>query len=94
MSRPVDFFIIGAMKSATTTLYQQLAAQPGIFLCNPKRTLPTRNAMRTFNRMFAIRFNMITDYLVNFFLMVNYDGLFVDIFLHPEINIKRPGTKT
>lgn len=31
-----DFIIIGAMKSATTTLQEQLAAQPGIFLTEPK----------------------------------------------------------
>jgi hypothetical protein len=30
------FIIIGAMKSATTTLQEQLARQPGIFMCNPK----------------------------------------------------------
>lgn len=31
-----DFVIIGAMKSATSTLHEQLAAQPGIFMCTPK----------------------------------------------------------
>ena len=31
-----DFIIIGAMKSATTTLYEQLSMQPGIFMCHPK----------------------------------------------------------
>jgi len=31
-----DFVIIGAMKSATSTLYQQLVGQPGIFMCTPK----------------------------------------------------------
>jgi len=31
-----DFVIIGAMKSATSSLYQQLVAQPGIFMCTPK----------------------------------------------------------
>jgi len=31
-----DFVIIGAMKSATSSLYQQLVAQPGIFMCMPK----------------------------------------------------------
>lgn len=31
-----DFIIIGAMKSATSSLYQQLVAQPGIFMCTPK----------------------------------------------------------
>lgn len=36
MNRLADFIIIGAMKSATTTLYHQLAAQPGIFLSDPK----------------------------------------------------------
>ncbi len=36
MSRLPDFLIIGAMKSATTTLHDQLAAQPGIFMSTPK----------------------------------------------------------
>ena len=31
-----DFVIIGAMKSGTTTLQAQLAAQPGIFMTTPK----------------------------------------------------------
>lgn len=31
-----DFVIIGAMKSATSTLYKQLVEQPGIFMCTPK----------------------------------------------------------
>lgn len=31
-----DFVIIGAMKSATTTLQEQLVRQPGIFMCDPK----------------------------------------------------------
>ncbi|MEM1213556.1 MAG: sulfotransferase [Planctomycetota bacterium] len=31
-----DFIIIGAMKSATTTLHDQLDQQPGIFCCEPK----------------------------------------------------------
>jgi len=31
-SQVPDFIIIGAMKSATTTLYEQLVAQPGIFM--------------------------------------------------------------
>ena len=31
-----DFFIIGAMKSATSTLHNQLNAQPGIFMSTPK----------------------------------------------------------
>ena len=35
-SRLPDFIIIGAMKSATTTLQEQLARQPGIFMCDPK----------------------------------------------------------
>lgn len=35
MSLP-DFAIIGAMKSATSTLQEQLAGQPGIFMCTPK----------------------------------------------------------
>lgn len=30
------FVIIGAMKSATTTLQEQLVEQPGIFMCDPK----------------------------------------------------------
>ena len=31
-----DFIIIGAMKSATSSLYEQLVKQPGIFMCTPK----------------------------------------------------------
>src|SRR6516164_6558874 len=31
-----DFIVIGAMKSATTTLHEQLARQPGLFLSRPK----------------------------------------------------------
>jgi len=31
-----DFLIIGAMKSGTTTLQAQLAAQPGVFMTTPK----------------------------------------------------------
>jgi hypothetical protein len=31
-----DFVIIGAMKSATSSLYMQLVEQPGIFMCTPK----------------------------------------------------------
>jgi hypothetical protein len=31
-----DFVVIGAMKSATTTLHEQLARQAGIFMCRPK----------------------------------------------------------
>lgn len=31
-----DFVIIGAMKSATSSLYKQLVEQPGIFMCTPK----------------------------------------------------------
>ena len=31
-----DFIIVGAMKSATTTLQEQLVRQPGIFMCEPK----------------------------------------------------------
>lgn len=34
--RKPDFIIIGAMKSATSTLHEQLAAQPGIFMSTPK----------------------------------------------------------
>lgn len=36
MPRKPDFVIIGAMKSATTTLHEQLALQPGIFMSTPK----------------------------------------------------------
>ena len=42
MNNPVEnlqsphFIIAGAMKSATTTLQEQLARQPGIFMCEPK----------------------------------------------------------
>lgn len=35
MTKP-DFIIIGAMKSATSTLHAQLALQPGIFMTTPK----------------------------------------------------------
>ncbi|MCX4188426.1 sulfotransferase domain-containing protein [Methylophaga sp. OBS4] len=35
MTKP-DFIIIGAMKSATSTLHEQLAWQPGIFMSTPK----------------------------------------------------------
>lgn len=35
MTKP-DFIIIGAMKSATSTVHQQLAMQPGIFMTTPK----------------------------------------------------------
>ncbi len=31
-----DFFIIGAMKAATSTLHEQLAAQPGLSMSQPK----------------------------------------------------------
>jgi hypothetical protein len=31
-----DFIVIGAMKSATTTLHEQLARQPGMFMSRPK----------------------------------------------------------
>lgn len=31
-----DFIVVGAMKSATTTLHEQLAQQPGVFMCRPK----------------------------------------------------------
>lgn len=30
-----DFLVIGAMKSATTTLHEQLARQPGVFMARP-----------------------------------------------------------
>lgn len=33
---PVDFIIIGAMKCATSTLHEQLAAQRGFFMSEPK----------------------------------------------------------
>ena len=39
MSKPgrtPDFIIIGAMKSATSTLHKQLSVQPGIFMSTPK----------------------------------------------------------
>ncbi len=36
MAHRHDFIIIGAAKCATTTLYAQLAAQPGIFMTDPK----------------------------------------------------------
>jgi len=36
MPRLPDFVIIGAMKSATSSLYDQLSRQPGIFMCTPK----------------------------------------------------------
>ena len=36
MNNHLDFIIIGAMKCATTTLHEQLAAQPGIFMSEPK----------------------------------------------------------
>jgi hypothetical protein len=36
MVRLADFIIMGAMKSATSTLQEQLACQPGIFMCVPK----------------------------------------------------------
>jgi len=31
-----DFVVIGAMKAATSTLHEQLAAQPGVFMSTPK----------------------------------------------------------
>lgn len=36
MAQLPDFIIIGAMKSATSTLHEQLARQPGIFMTTPK----------------------------------------------------------
>lgn len=36
MGRWPDFIIMGAMKSATSTLHEQLAAQPGLFMSSPK----------------------------------------------------------
>lgn len=36
MKKGPDFIIIGAMKCATSTLYTQLADQPGIFMTEPK----------------------------------------------------------
>ncbi len=36
MSREPDFIIIGAMKCATSTLHEQLALQPGLFMSRPK----------------------------------------------------------
>ena len=35
-AREADFIIIGAMKCATSTLHDQLAAQPGVFVTDPK----------------------------------------------------------
>lgn len=34
--KPPHFMIIGAMKCATSTMHEQLAAQPGIFMTEPK----------------------------------------------------------
>lgn len=36
MIRMPDFIIVGAMKCATSTLHEQLARQPGIFMSTPK----------------------------------------------------------
>src|SRR5262249_35193630 len=36
MAHRPDFIVIGAMKSATTTLHDQLARQPGLFMSRPK----------------------------------------------------------
>ncbi|NJN01328.1 MAG: sulfotransferase [Leptolyngbyaceae cyanobacterium RM1_1_2] len=36
MNRPVKFIVIGAMKCATTTLHEQLVAQPNVFMPTPK----------------------------------------------------------
>jgi hypothetical protein len=36
MTRKPDFIIIGAMKCATSTLHDQLGAQPGLFVSTPK----------------------------------------------------------
>lgn len=36
LSKPPDFMIIGAMKCATSTLHEQLAIQPGIFMTELK----------------------------------------------------------
>jgi hypothetical protein len=36
VNRLPDFIIIGAMKCATSTLHEQLARQPGIFMSSPK----------------------------------------------------------
>ncbi len=36
MPRLPDFIIIGAMKCATSTLHEQLAQQPGVFMSTPK----------------------------------------------------------
>ncbi|WP_425398136.1 sulfotransferase family protein [Aeoliella sp.] len=35
-SRGPDFIVIGAMKCMTSTLHEQLAAQPGVFMTTPK----------------------------------------------------------
>ncbi|MEJ1472114.1 MAG: sulfotransferase [Candidatus Sedimenticola sp. (ex Thyasira tokunagai)] len=36
MNKYPSFIIIGAMKSATTSLQEQLVQQPGIYMCDPK----------------------------------------------------------
>src|SRR5215469_9765623 len=36
MAHRPDFIVVGAMKSATTTLHEQLARQPGVFMSRPK----------------------------------------------------------
>ena len=36
MSARPDFMVIGAMKCATSTLHEQLARQPGLFMSTPK----------------------------------------------------------
>lgn len=36
LTRLPSFIIIGAMKSATSSLQEQLSCQPGIFMCTPK----------------------------------------------------------
>jgi hypothetical protein len=36
VTRRPDFIIIGAMKCATSTLHEQLARQPGVFMSIPK----------------------------------------------------------
>jgi hypothetical protein len=36
VNRLPDFLVVGAMKCGTTTLHEQLAAQPGVFMSTPK----------------------------------------------------------
>jgi hypothetical protein len=38
VKRP-DFFIVGAIKSGTTALYEDLRAHPQVFMCVPKEPM-------------------------------------------------------